>query len=173
MWTSGKVVDFNYENFIIESDDEVFILGYNTEAKQYSVLGLLEDNDGEIYCYFVKQHNQSFYEDIIKKDEEIWLKNDISMGMWHSNEFNKSEMPIGIEHIINSGEPIKLVSKTSGGFMVPDDYGTKGITFNQLVVLSKPKTKNLKSILEDKLNKAIDSEDYEEAIKLRDEINNL
>ena len=161
MWTSGKLVDFKYEDFIIESDDEVFILGYNTDEKQYSVLGLLEDDEGEIYCYSVKQHNQSFYEGVINKDEEIWLKNDVSMGMWHSNKFNKSKMPMDIKYIIDSGEPIKMVQKNTYGFMVPSEYGGAGVTFYNPINLSKPKPKNPKEILESKLNMVIESENYE------------
>jgi hypothetical protein len=102
-------------DFILENEDEILLLGYDTHHNQLTVLGVLEDinDDNVFYYYHIKQVKQEKYKKIIdaKMDTIHKLKSNIDTGFWVDSEFiKKSGIPPKLKYFLGEGTP-EIVQK--------------------------------------------------------------
>ena len=178
IWPGGQVSTFTAEEFVLKNDSETFLIGFDTYGEELTVLGLVEDEHGKLYCYHVKQHSQEFYRDIISKHngKTVFLKSDISSGIWVGEEFRVAKMSNKVKYLISELEgPVTLINKgPDNEYFVPNP-GTGFPTLHTKKPLRNVDDRPYsdKAILKLRLAKAVEKEDYRLAAKLKNKLDGL
>jgi hypothetical protein len=160
---------FNSEPFMLRNEKETFLIGYDHQYSQLTALGLTLDDNGDMFCYMVKQEDYGFYMAIIKQDFDtnVELKSDASTGFWESVVFRKEKISENLHSILDDMDLLVLIEKVNSKFMLRTDD-----SYSIIDVFNIDETITKESLLK-RIDIAVDKEEYERAAKLKKQLDRL
>lgn len=91
-----KEIDYAAEDFILENDSQVLLIGFDNDLQKLVVRGVVVDPSSNSYhLYAIKYESDKVYKSIIKAamGKKVDLRSDISSSFWSVLKFTKKPMP--------------------------------------------------------------------------------
>ncbi len=107
-----KVIDFSAEDFILENDSQVLLIGYDSNSRKTVVRGVVVDpNDDTYHLYAIKYQSEEVYQKIIKAaiGKKVELRGDISSSFWSAVKYTKREMPAKLKYHLTDDVLIEVL----------------------------------------------------------------
>ena len=100
---SLKEIEYSAEDFVLENDSQLLLVGFTSDLQKLVVRGVVIDPSNDTYhLYAIKYENDKVYQNIIKAamGKTIELRSDISSSFWTATKFTKKEMPDKLKYFL-------------------------------------------------------------------------
>lgn len=122
-----KEISYVAEDFILENDSQILLIGFDNDQQKLVVRGVVVDpSDGSYHLYAIKYESDSVYKKIINDaiGKKAYLRSDISSSFWSVLKFTKKPMPDKLKYHL-SDDVLIMVS------MNPDTKRTSKYGINR------------------------------------------